>query len=270
MARRADVRFEATGRGGSRRGTRHAGRLVAHGANVMARALPGPTDVHAELTEAKYGGLENWTVYAGAFAGTARNWPLTSTLDTTATARTSAPGGRCRPRGPAAARQPRGRSAAGKKLRLESPLDLRLDQAGRRVAVSSPGLRPGQADQPGPVSPGDGLDVSADLSGMNPAQLHSVLPQLTLAQVDARLRIRGTPQAPESATGGPALTKSASGRGLGTIPDWGREPKCGWNEEPLVADVLRQFPELREPGGADVLPMQAEGRLPDRYPATPP
>jgi translocation and assembly module TamB len=258
MAGVQNVRFEATGKGLSAWNA-YAGRAVAHGETSWPGA-PGTTDVHAELSGAKYGELEMDRI-RGRLRGDGQE--LAFDLD----AGHDGAGTDVSARGTLSASPARLRldSLEGdllrEKLRLESPLDLRLGSDGGEWQEAALTFGQARLTSRGRVAR-NGLDVSADLSGMNPAQLRSVLPRLPSAQVDARLRIRGTPQAPEAQLEASAAKIRIRAEGLGAIPELGARAEVRLERGVLVADASVSSPSYVDLEAHVSCPMQAEAGFP--------
>lgn len=214
-----NVRFEATGKGLSAWNA-HIGQAVAQGQTSWPGA-PETTDVRAELTAVTYGSMELDRI-RGRLRGDGRalSFDLDAGHDGTGTDVSA--------RGTLSAEPARMRleSLEGdllrEKLRLESPLDLRLGADGGEWQETALAFGQSRLTSRGRIAR-DGLDVSADLAGMDPALLRSILPHLPSAQVDARLRVRGTPQAPEAQLQARAEKIRISAAGLGTIPELGAQ-----------------------------------------------
>lgn len=108
------------------------------------------------------------------------------------------------------------------KLRLDSPLDIAWSENGAGWQETALRYGPASLTSRGTVTP-DGVDILAELRDMDPALLRQVLPNLPAAQVNARLHIQGTPQAPDVRLEAKADAIRISAAGLGNIPALGAE-----------------------------------------------
>ncbi len=82
-------------------------------------------------------------------------------------------------------------------LRLESPFGMTVlpTATNWREAILSFG--PARLRSQGSIS-GESTDITADLTDFNPAQLHSLFPELPSASVNAQLNVKGAPSEPDA------------------------------------------------------------------------
>lgn len=121
-------------------------------------------------------------------------------------------------------------------LRMQAPLDLRLEAGGAQWPETVLTLGPARLQCRGGVAP-DRIDIAAGLEGFDPALLRSRYPSLPQADVNADLTVRGTLSRPDASLRATAGGIRFENSELANLPAMDADMQCLVRDNALTAEA---------------------------------